>query len=233
MTGRIETRGTTPFADHPDAIATAAYLDGTLSDVPRDDFEAHLAACDECRAGVAILRLSPEGDAEAAPPEMLRRARSLATLPARPLRRIALAAGLAAGLLAAAGLAIWMGGWAGFRAPQTGPSSADVPETGSSVEREGAGPALQALGPARGETVDAAHLAFHWSPVDGADRYVVNLLDAAGNEVATLETSPPGGQVPWPADRPLLPAGTYLWSVRALVLDRVLAETRPIPFEVR
>ena len=37
----------------------------------------------------------------------------------------------------------------------------------------------------------------------------------------------------WPADRPLLPAGTYLWSVRALVLDRVLAETRPVPFEIR
>jgi putative zinc finger protein len=235
MTGRIETRGTAPFADHPDAIATAAYLDGTLPDVTRDDFEAHLAACDECRAGVAILRLGSEDDAEAVPPEILRRARSLsnASVPSRPRRRAALPAGIAAGLLAATGLALWMAGWVGHRVPPTGRSGADAPETGSPVEREGGGPVLQGLGPAGGEMVDASRLAFRWSPIDGADRYVVTVLDAGGNEVAALEIGPPGGQVPWPADRPLLPAGTYLWAVRALVLDRVLAETRPIPFEVR
>jgi len=225
----------TPFADHPDEITTASYLDGRLSDVARDDFETHLAACDECRAGVAILRLRAEGDAGAAPPEMLRRARSLATSPAGsgPSRRMALPAGIAAGLLAAVGLALWMGGRLGHRVPPTGRSVADAPETGSPVEREGGGPVLQGLGPAGGETVDASRLAFRWNPIDGADRYVVTVLDAGGNKVAALEIGPPGGQVPWPADRPLLPAGTYLWAVRALVLDRVLAETRPMPFEVR
>jgi putative zinc finger protein len=227
MSTWLGTRGTTPAADHPDAIATAAYLEGTLSPVARDDFEAHLATCDECRAGVSLLRLDAGRDLEAAPPEMLRRARSLAppSVHAGSLRRTVLPAGLAAGLVAAAGLALWMGGWVGPRSPRSG-----LP---SSVEREGALPSLQALSPARGETVDAARLAFRWNPVDGADRYVVILLDVGGTEVAALEARLPGGHVPWPADRPLLPAGTYLWSVRALVLDRVLAETRLIPFEIR
>jgi hypothetical protein len=235
MTGRIETRGTTQFADHPDAITTAAYLDGTLSDVAREDLEAHMAACDECRAGVALLRMRSEGDAEQVSPEMLRRARSLATASSRAgsPSRITLPAGIAAALLAAAGLALWMGGWAGLRPPGSERPAANTTETGPSVEREGAGPTLRPLGPARGETVDPARLTFRWIPVDGADRHVVTVLDAGGREVATLEAGPPGGQVTWPADRPPLPAGTYLWAVRALVLDRVLAETRPIPFEIR
>jgi len=235
MTGRIGNRGTAPAAGHPDAIATAAYLDGTLSEVARDTLEAHLAACDECRAGIALLSLRVEENAGATPPEMLQRARALATVPARARspRRTALPAGLAAGLLAAAGLALWMGGWVGQRAPRSGRGSANVPEVPSPVERDGAAPALLALDPAPGGTIDAARLVFRWRPVDGAERYVVTLLDAGGNEVAALETGPPGGKLPWPADRPLLPAGTYLWSVRALVLDRVLAETRPVPFEIR
>ena len=48
-----------------------------------------------------------------------------------------------------------------------------------------------------------------------------------------LETRLPGGPLAWPADRPPPPAGTYLWSVRALALDRVLAESRPVAFEIR
>ena len=223
MTERRETTGTTPDGEHPEAITTAAYLDATLPQPARDALEAHLAACDECRAATVLLRLRDEGEVEEAPPEVRRRAHALATGPVAPAhagtrRRFALTASLAAGLLAAAGLALWPRGGAESRAP---------------VERQGAAPAIQALSPARGETVEAARLAFHWNPVDGADRYVVSVLDAGGNEVAALETGPPGGHVAWPADRPLLPAGTYLWSVRALVLDRVLAETRPVPFEIR
>lgn len=218
MTEPRETPGTTPDAEHPEAITAAAYLDGTLPQPARDVFEAHLAACDECRAGAVFLRLRDEGEVDEAPPEMLRRAYALAPAHHGSRRRFALAASLAAGLLAAAGLALWLRGGAGSRAP---------------VERQGAALAMETLSPARGEAVEAARLAFHWNPVDGADRYVVSVLDAGGAEVAALETGPPGGHVAWPADRPLPPAGTYLWSVRALVLDRVLAETRPLPFEIR
>lgn len=223
MTQRIDATGTTPAGEHPDAVLTAAYLDGTLPRKERDDLEAHLAVCDECRAGVALLRFRDEDRIETADPEMLRRAQALASASAAlartgSRRRLVLRASLAAGLLAAAGLALWQRGGAGPRTP---------------VERQDAGPAIEALSPARGEAVEAAHLAFHWSPVGGADRYVVSVIDAGGNAVAALETGPPGGRVSWPADRPLPPAGTYLWRVRALVLDRVLAETRPVPFEIR
>jgi putative zinc finger protein len=223
MTGRLETTGAKPAGEHPEAIVTAAYLDGTLTPSARDALEAHLAACDECRAGVALLRLRGVGGTEDVPPEMLRRARALATEPAASSsagarRRYALPAGLAAGLLAVAGLAFWLRGEVGSRRP---------------VERKGAAPAIQALDPGRGEAVEAAHLAFRFTPVEGADRYVVTLLDAGGSEVGVIETGPPGGHVPWPADRELPPPGTYMWSVRALVLDRILAETRPLPFEIR
>jgi putative zinc finger protein len=215
---------TTPIGEHPEPITTAAYLDGTLPQPARDALEAHLAACDECRAGVALLRLRDESAAEV-PADMLRRLRELGTAPSRARSQhwFALPASLAAGLLAAAGLALWLRAGAG-------PGGAGP---GTPVERQGTGAAIEALSPARGAAVDAPRLAFRWSPVDGADRYVVSVLDASGTEIATLEATPQGDQVSWPTDRPLPPAGTYLWSVRALVLDRVLAETRPVPFEIR
>jgi hypothetical protein len=92
---------------------------------------------------------------------------------------------------------------------------------------------MQALSPGRNEVVEAARLDFRWQPTGGADRYVITVLDASGTEIAAIETNSPEGHVPWPADRPLPPAGTYLWSVRALALDRTVAETRPLPFQVR
>src|SRR5436309_7560221 len=130
---------------HPDAGATAAYLDGNLAPAARNDLEAHLSACDECRAGVALLRLRDEAADETAtkavPFEMMRRARALEGAPAAPgarrRRRFLLPAGLAAALLAAAALALWRGG-AVDRVP---------------VERQDGASALEAISPARGDTV--------------------------------------------------------------------------------
>jgi hypothetical protein len=212
-----------PAGEHPGTLATAAYLDGTLPPGARDAVEAHLAACDACRAGVALLRSRDEGTTEEAPPGMIRRARDLSAAPsissrAGSRRRLALLAGLAAGVLVVAGWALGSRQGAGPQAP---------------VERRNEGPEIRALSPARGEAVEAARLEFRWSPVGKADRYVVSLIDAGGREVAALESASPGGVVAWPADRPLPPAGTYLWSVRAFLLDRVLAETRPVPFSIR
>ncbi|HZI93539.1 MAG TPA: zf-HC2 domain-containing protein, partial [Patescibacteria group bacterium] len=39
----------------PDEMTTAAYLDRTLPTARREAIEAHFAACDSCRAGVALL----------------------------------------------------------------------------------------------------------------------------------------------------------------------------------
>ena len=212
-----------PAGEHPGAMATAAYLDGTLPPKARDTVEAHLAACDECRAGVALLRSRDEGTTEEVPSLMIRHAQDLSAAPpvssrAGSRRRRALLWGLAAGVLVVTG---WALGWRGGPGPQ------------APVERRIDALEIQALYPARGEAVEPARLGFRWSPVARADRYVISLIDAGGREVAVLETAPPGGEVAWPADRPLPPAGTYLWSVRAFLLDRVLAETRPIPFAIR
>ncbi|HZN04044.1 MAG TPA: zf-HC2 domain-containing protein [Candidatus Polarisedimenticolia bacterium] len=221
-------------AGHPDEQTTAAYLEGRLPQAARDGVEAHLAACDTCRSGVALLRLGEEESDETVPPAALRRARGLA---AGQTRRFVLPAGLAAGLLAALGLTIWLGGRGANRAAGGPEGAAEAP-----VERDAGAPALEAISPARGDVVPAGSLAFRWKTVAGADRYVVTLLDAGGAGIAAIETGPPTGPLAknestialdWPADRPLPAAGTYLWTVRALALDRVLAETRPVPFEVR
>ena len=208
---------------HPDVERTAAYLDGTLAAGERDLVEAHLAACEECRSGVTLLRLGDEAPAQAPSPEMLRRARALDGAPAaaapRSRRRFALPAALAAALLVAGALAVRLGG--------------DRSTDRVAVERSEGPAGLETLSPARGATIEAARVAFDWRPAAGADRYVVTLLDAGGLEVAALETRDPGGHLAWPSDRPPLPAGTYLWSVRALALDRVLAESRPAPFSIR
>jgi len=203
-------------------MATAAYLDGTLPPKARDTVEAHLAACDECRGGVALLRSRDEGTTEEVPSLMIRHAQDLSAAPpvssrAGSRRRVALLLGLAAGVLVVAGWALGSRG-GGSRAP---------------VERRIDALEIQAISPAGGDAVEAARLEFRWSLVGGADRYVVTLIDAGGRAVAALETATPGGEVAWPADRPLPPAGTYLWSVRAFLLDRVLAETRPVPFAIR
>ena len=223
VTERADPEDSMSSGGHLEAMVTASYLDGSLPLPAREALESHLAGCDECRAWMALFRLRDESASESAPAEMLRRARALGTeAEASPRatspRRLALWGGLAAGVLAAAGLAIWTRGGAG-------PSAR--------VERLGTEPAIEAIFPARNEPVEAARLAFRWSPVQGADRYVVSVLDAAGAEIASLEAGAAGGQAVWPSDRPLPPPGTYLWSVRALALDRVVAETRPVPFEIR
>lgn len=215
-------------ARHPDEHTTAAYLEGRLPPAARDGVEAHLADCDTCRAGVALLRLGEEESDEAVPPAMLRQARE----PAPAGWRSALP--IAAGLLAVLGMAIWLGGRGASRA--SGGSGAKAP-----VERGAEATALEAIFPARGEVVGAGSLTFRWRPVEGADRYVVTLLDDGGAGIAAIETGPAGGLaenestivLDWPADRPRPAPGTYLWTVRALALDRVLAETHPVPFEIR
>jgi len=216
---------------HPDEILTASYLDGTLPPRARDEVEAHLASCDFCRGGIALLVSARGLEAEPVPPEMIARATgpAPATLPriggsktraeARPPRRFRLGVGIAAGLLLAVALVI-VARLASSQAPP-------IP-----VER-GAASALRAVSPAPGETIAGGDLAFRWTATAGADRYVVTLFEPGGGVAATFESRDAEKPVPFPPDRPRLAAGRYLWSVRAMSLDRALAETRPASFELR
>jgi hypothetical protein len=215
--------GAQPIGSHPDETVTAAYLDGTLPEGGRDRFEAHLAACDPCRAGVALLpRPGIAGSYEEPPPEMVERARrGAAAVPGAGTVR---GRSLRPGLLAAAAVVAVAGGlWLrGALAPSAPPPP---------VER-GPESALRPVYPPAGAVVEAGAIAFVWSAVEGAERYVVTVQDAQGRTVATIESRAAGDPVRWPEGTGVPASGTYLWSVRALALDRIVAESRPVAFQV-
>lgn len=198
--------------EHPDDILTAAYLEGTLEGSARDTFESHLAACAQCRDGVTLLAGVPESPS--APREMIEKARARQG----SMMRIGLPAALAAGLLIAVAAGLW-------------PRGPEAPAPG--VERGADPSSLSAVAPAAGARLTSTDIVFSWSPVAGADRYVVTLSRVEGTETETFEVRAPSATVVRGNDRPALSAGVYLWSVRALSLDRVLDETRPVPFEIR
>lgn len=206
---------------HPDDVVTAAYLDGALTDSDRDRFEAHLAACPSCRDGVALLATA-EAPVEKLPAAWIERARggspTVSTSARRPRR-------FAVGLLAA-GIVLAVGGGLALRL--LAPAGQHPP-----IERGAVASGLRALEPHGGATLDTGRPDFTWSPQEGADRYVVTVSESDGRIAGTFDARAAGAPVSWPAERPPLPPGTYLWSVRAMALDRVVAETRPVPFELR
>jgi len=208
---------------HPEEMVTAAYLDGTLPLDAREDFEAHLAACGPCRAGVSLL--ARRDDEQDRPPrEMIEKARTEeAVVVLRPRTGgsgIRVPATLAAAAIVAVAIGLWLrGSWT--LAPPPAP-----------IERSDAG-TLRALSPSPGAIIESGSLSFIWSAVEGADRYAVTVQDAEGRTIAAFESRRAGEPIVWPSESPRPAEGTYLWSVRALALDRVLAETRPIAFKVR
>jgi len=208
---------TVPGSRHPDEIETAAYLDGTLRAEARDRVEAHLAVCGDCRAGVSLLVSDDPGVAEPPPREMLARAIAGTTRPERSFAWLPGSAAAAAAILILAAIGLWI---------RSSPPSARAP-----VVRGEPG-VLMALAPVSGAVVESSRISFLWSPVDGADRYVVSVEDASGLPVKEFTSRRAGEPVAWPAAAPGLPPGRYLWTVRALAMDRAIAETRPIAFEV-
>ena len=208
--------------EHPDEISTAAYLDGELAGASRERLEAHLALCARCRAGMSMLALerAPGGTTPAAEDLARFREAALAGTPARnPWSRARVALLAAAALvLFSSGLALWL------RDPD--------PSRSVFLERGGPSAGLAALAPARGAVLDCRALAFRFTPVQGADRYRITVTDEAGHLIATLESRGADAAAAWPDNRPA-PRGQLLWSVRALALERVLDETRPVAFECR
>ena len=210
-----------PTTPHPDEVQTASYIEGSLTGGIRDEFEAHLCECNSCRVGIALLRSGETPVAGPVPREFLERGRRV--LPASRSRwlRVGTGAAAAAAVLLILGVGFWT-----TRLRPSGPA-------GSSVFRgEAAGPFAEVV-PSSGSVVVAKELNFHWSPVEGADRYVLLVYDTRGETLATFSLGPSERSLSWPEDRPLPSPGRLVWKLRALALDRVIAETRPIPFEVR
>jgi len=228
-------RGQQTARQHPDEATTASWLEGRLDAAAQEGFEAHLASCAPCRAGVRVLREAAGGEAspaESIPPGFLEAAaggaRARAPIAAREATRSRRWVAAAAAIVVIAGAAITARLWA----PPSWTGGSAVPDAGSSVFRgEENGPFAE-LSPRAGAVVGRDDLTFSWSPVTGADRYHVLVITAAGETLARIGPAAGQTRVAWPGPAPP-PAGPLLWSVQALSFDRVIAESRPIPFEVR
>ena len=200
---------------HPAEDGLAAYIEGTLDAAAVDDVESHLARCTECRAALVEIRALEEVPRVPVPADLL----ALASKPAPRFARTARWA-LAAAILVAAVLSgrAWL-------------ASRDA--TGARDQdrryRDSSGVGIALFEPASGSRVERGDVIFRWTPVSGADSYVVTVRTPEGRTVVTLEA--PGGatEARWlPQD-----GARYLWSVRALSRGRPVAESRPSSFEVR
>jgi len=202
---------------HPDEVVTASYLDGTLAGSERDRFEAHLAGCDLCRAGVTLLRSAPE-ESPAVTVEALQRAGAASGkgAPWSPGRRwLAMAASLL--LISAVAVGVLRYG--------SGRRMASSPMRGTP-------PMFSKLSPSGNSLVPPSHVIFRWAPVEAADRYELSVFDASGKKVAQALVDAKETSTLWPEDSPPPTPGSYIWKIRAMALDRVVAESDPIPFEV-
>jgi anti-sigma factor RsiW len=209
-------------AGHPDEILTAAYLDGVLAAPLRDEIEAHLASCDRCRSGIALLKASAREPSSPPPDEILDRARALAARPEdeEPWTSKAVSA-LAAAVVVGAGLALWFTG-------TTFPSGRPL-----SAYRAAAPAAIRALSPGPNARPSGSDLVFEWTEVAGADRYLVVVAGLDGLPVASFEAPAGSARAAWPPGVPLRRPGAFVWKVRAMALDRVIAESPPVRFEIR
>lgn len=210
---------------HPDEILTAAYLDGGLAPAARDSVEAHLASCDPCRAGVTLLRSGggpATEDADQVPSELLVKARTGAAHPLGLSSRALAAAAIL--LLCAAGVAAWR------LAPAGEPRESSVilrdPAEGSVVPPAPVSPGSAAVIPRVG-------IVFAWTSVPGADRYIITVLGVSGETIATLEAAAGQTSARWPSHLDPPPPGPLIWKVRAVSLDRTLAESHPVSLTVR
>ena len=207
-----------PLTQHPDEVLTASYLDGGLEGAERDRFEAHLAECRTCRAGVALLRSRLAGVNLQVPKEFLARGKKVTVR--RKLLQIPSLLGMAASLLLVAGALTWVA-----RRSTSHPTT-PPPFRGGQSDR------FSSLSPAAGISVPATAILFRWSAVEGADRYELGVFDSGGRKILEFTAGASARSVSWPSQRPLPPPGSYLWEIRALALDRALAESDLIPFEV-
>lgn len=180
-------------SEHLSPSDLAGFLDRDLSTARRQQVEAHLEGCPECRhelaevASVAANLAAPNGRA---------RGRRQRWLP------LVLTGALAASL---AGVALVRR----FRAPEAAAGTQPVRAPSLSEGRARFG----IVSPETNATTPAHGVAFTWHAL-AADFYRITLLSESGEPVWTLET--PDTSATLPAKVSLLPGHAYFWRVDAI-----------------
>lgn len=186
---------------HLTARELAAWRD-TPSESDRARIVGHLAACDECTARYAemIRARAPESAPSHFEPEAFV-SHGYAAMEARRGKRLAFRPAVLVALAAAAAiaLAVWLP-----RAPGTRPD-------GGGDTMRGAG--VQAVAPA-GDVSGAVE--FRWTSPVSADRYAVEVKDAAGRRVFYRETRDERMPADAALDAALRPGVRFTWTVTAL-----------------
>ncbi len=203
---------------HPSENVLAAYLDGGLTARERSDTEAHLEACDACRAALAdtvgVLDLGlAEADADTN-----EGGRPLRSVPQRPRRN------RAAWLVAGAALAASIAGITLLRPSTSGSGDIESPardaRPGASDERI---QELPTIAPRNEQTGVATHPAFTWARKEGADHYSFRLLGEDGATIWSRDV--PDTTLVLPADVTLERGRSYFWQVDAMSAG-IVASTR-------
>jgi len=218
--GAVRERGTSC----PDEEQLAAYVDGGLPPDDAERLESHLADCDACIALVGLLsRQRVEPVAHATPQPELARPDEVLRPQRRSWRRFA------PHLAAAAAVLVTISALTNLLQLQ-GTGSPDVPgeratRNGSDVE-----PQLHVLYPTTGITLDAGHLRFRWSAVEGSRYYEVRIVSESGDLIREERVTGTEWQPADPLD--LRPGVEYFVQVDAYPGEAKTVSSEHVPFRV-
>lgn len=191
--------------DHIDDDTWERLATGELSPREREAVFDHVTSCAECAAVYRALHQLAEEAHTVDAAALASPAHRGTVVRWRPRRTVAVIAALAATIAAVLIVRPFVGGGL---SPTTGVRSGTVDAVPVLVAPTG--------------TVNASHIELRWRAVDGADSYVVEVLDARGEPVWTSpETT--GRSVEWPEEIEVEPGRLY-WRVTARFPDG--SETR-------
>jgi anti-sigma factor RsiW len=111
----------------PDAVALAAFLDGTTGEAERARVEAHLARCASCLASVEEARTIAQAPLEPLAEAHLRRLTRAVAAERRGANRVPDWLPLAAALLLTCGTGFWLGARAATQAAAVGSDGSVAP----------------------------------------------------------------------------------------------------------
>lgn len=181
-----------------------------------DAIESHLASCPPCRHELAA-RVGDDVESRPIPRELVESAKRMADAPVSPRR---------------SGLRVWVAAAAAIGAVAIGVALMDSRNEGpADVLRRGApqDAAIELHSPVEGAGVPRSRVELRWSPVAGAQRYTVRILDARGAILEERTTETAGVEIREPG----LQAGTlYYWYVLATTKEGRVVESRPRSFRI-